>query len=101
MKVEGTPESILTMPFDCKRQIIQPICWWPVGPKGYNFLEGLLTAVVTFTNHVTPLEAPQCNWILKIRDALCKGPSGLVVSTFLNLGTSGPVVGPLLILKNI
>ena len=59
-------KSIFTEQFDCKWQITQPICWWPMGPKGHNFLQGLLTTVVTLTNHVTPLQALQCNWILKI-----------------------------------
>ena len=98
---KATSKSILTVQFDCERQIIEPICWWPIGPRGYNFLQGLLTTVVTFTNHVTLLQALQCNWILKIQDALSKAPSGLVLSTPVSFGTSIQVACPLLILKSI
>ena len=98
---KATSKSILTVQFDCERQIIEPICWWPIGPRGYNFLQGLLTTVVTFTNHVTLLQALQCNWILKIQDALSKAPSGLVLITPVSFGTSIQVACPLFILKCI
>ena len=64
-------------------------------------MQGLVTTVVTFTNHVTLLQALQCNWILKIQDALSKAPSGLVLSTPVSFGTSIQVACPLLILKSI